>query len=89
MSRNLNKFKTAVALGYREGQQTAPSLSAKGENLNADQIVKIARRFGIPVVEKPELAGSLKDMKIDQEIPPSLYEAVALVLSQLKKSVFP
>lgn len=82
------KYKLAVGLSYDEMRDPAPTLSVKGENLNADQIVKIAKRYGVPVVERAEVARSLIDRKLDQEIPASLYEAVALIFSQIKQRLF-
>lgn len=74
-------YKVAVALDY-DGT-AVPQITASAENLNADLIVKLARRFNVPVVENPKLADALRTLDNNQEIPEHLYEAVALVLHEL------
>ena len=74
---------TAVGLVYRERIGETPCVSVKGSAAEADEVVKIARRFGIPVVENPNLARSLSTLEIDSEIPASLFRAVAILLSHL------
>ncbi len=86
------QYRRAVGLsyqddGYQENAQAVPLVELKGEQLMADQLVKIARRFGIPVVEKPELAQALGSLEVDQEIPASLYEPVAIVLNQVERAL--
>ena len=71
----------AVALGF-DGVN-APTVSAKGLHLAADEIVKIARRHGVPVIEKADLARVLDEVNIDEEIPADLYEAVATIINEL------
>ncbi|SMC19355.1 flagellar biosynthetic protein FlhB [Desulfacinum hydrothermale DSM 13146] len=71
----------AVALVYREGLE-APKVVAKGMNLVAQNIIKTARKHGVPVVQNPPLARALyKQVKLDQTIPEALYRAVAKVLA--------
>lgn len=83
-----SRYKLAVGLEYDEASCGTPSISSKGEALIADEIVKIAERFGVPVVEKPELGRALAAFNVDQQIPQSLYEAVAVVLNQIKKRIW-
>ncbi|MBX7136694.1 MAG: EscU/YscU/HrcU family type III secretion system export apparatus switch protein [Oligoflexia bacterium] len=78
-----NAHKLAVGLSY--GGCAAPSLSCRGEFLAADEIVRLARRFGVSVVEHPELARALDPLELDQEIPRELFEAVAVLLAELGK----
>ena len=80
-------YRRAVSLEYNEGGEGAPRVNAKGDNLVADHIVKIARRFGVPVVEKGEMARALSSVPLDQEIPEPLFEAVAVMLQELKRTV--
>jgi len=79
-----NRYKLAVGLEYDEKDSDAPVVGTKGEYFSADEIVKIAKRFGIPVVEKPELARALKSLEENESIPEELFEAVAIVLNELK-----
>ncbi len=79
------KYKLAIGLEYEENGEAAPRLGVKGENLIADEVVKVARRFGIPVVEKADLAKSLTALELEEEIPESLYQAVAVILNEIGK----
>lgn len=69
----------AVALAY-DGRR-APVLTAKGDAELAARIVGEARRQGVHVTEDPQLLELLSRLEMGQEIPPSLYRAVAVVLS--------
>jgi flagellar biosynthetic protein FlhB len=71
----------AIALQYTE-EMDAPVMLAKGRNLIAEQIKKMARWEGIPMVENKPLAQSLyKTVEVGQTIPPQLYTAVAEILA--------
>jgi flagellar biosynthetic protein FlhB len=79
-----NPTHVAVALRYERGVMTAPRLLAKGAGFLAERIKSEARRYGIPVIERPPLARMLfKVVKLDQEIPAWLFQAVAEVLAYL------
>jgi len=72
----------AVALRYVGGQMGAPRLVAKGKRRVAERIREIAAEHHIPIVENPALARTLFDaVELDQEIPETLYKAVAEVLA--------
>lgn len=74
----------AVALRYKEGEQRAPMLLAKGADLVAAKIREIAAEHHIPIVEAPPLARALfHHVELEQEIPVSLYRAVAELLAYL------
>jgi flagellar biosynthesis protein FlhB len=71
----------AVALAY-DKTMDAPRLLAKGKNLIAKRIIKIARKHQIPIVPNPPLARALyHQVELDRQIPLSLYRAVAKVLA--------
>jgi flagellar biosynthetic protein FlhB len=71
----------AVALRY-DGSKPAPIVVAKGKNLIAAQIRRIAGEHDVPIVPDPPLARSLHaSVEIDQMIPAELYAAVAQVLA--------
>jgi flagellar biosynthetic protein FlhB len=75
----------AVALRY-DGSRPAPTVVAKGKNVIAAQIRRIATENNIPIVPDPPLARSLHAMvEIDQMIPAELYAAVAQVLAFVYK----
>jgi flagellar biosynthesis protein len=80
------EYRRAVALSYEGSGHDAPNVSLKAEQLMADELVRIAERYAIPVVERPGLAQALSRLEIDQEIPPDLYKAVAIVLNEIDRS---
>jgi len=75
----------AVALRY-DGSLPAPIVVAKGKNLIAAQIRKIAGEHNVPIVPDPPLARSLyASVDLDHMIPAELYAAVAQVLAYVYK----
>ena len=71
----------AVALSY-DGTRTAPEVVAKGQDLVAAQIRRIAEENDVPIVSDPPLARALHaSVEIGQVIPEELYAAVARVLA--------
>jgi flagellar biosynthesis protein FlhB len=75
----------AVALQY-DGSHPAPVVVAKGQDLVAKQIRRIAEESGVPIVPDPPLARALhKSVEIGQMIPAELYAAVAQVLAFVYK----
>jgi flagellar biosynthetic protein FlhB len=71
----------AVALSY-DGSRTAPEVVAKGQDLIAAQIRRIAEEHDVPIVSDPPLARALhSSTEIGQVIPEELYAAVARVLA--------
>jgi flagellar biosynthesis protein len=56
---------------------------AKGYGAVADSIVRRARESGLYVHASPDLVKLLMNVKLDSQIPPELYLAVAEVLAWL------
>lgn len=76
----VNPTHVAVALAYDEG--AVPTVVAKGSDDLALRIRERAFAAGVPVVETRPLARILHDMlDVGSEIPPELYEAVAVVIA--------
>ena len=72
----------SVALSYKENSMRAPRVVAKGQDLTALRIRELARQHRIPIVEAPPLARALyRHTDIEDEIPETLYTAVAEVLA--------
>jgi flagellar biosynthetic protein FlhB len=72
----------SVALSYPEDTDFAPIVVAKGLGEVALKIQAIAKEHQIMIVESPMLARALyKHTDIDQEIPTTLFSAVAQVLA--------
>lgn len=80
----------SVALKYDQGTMNAPVVVAKGVDIIAMQIRKIANEHAVMIVEAPPLARALHHTtEINDEVPSGLYLAVAKVLAyvfQLKQS---
>lgn len=71
----------AVALQYTgEG---APKVTAKGEGQVAKTIISEARAAGVPIEENEALIEALAKVKLQQEIPPKLYVAIAQILAYI------
>lgn len=72
----------AVALRYDQQRMRAPRVVAKGRDLIAQQIRKVALDSGVLLVPVPPLARALyQTTELDQEIPAELYVAVAQILA--------
>jgi flagellar biosynthetic protein FlhB len=71
----------SVALSY-DGSRPAPVVVAKGQDLVALAIRRVARENDVPVVENPPLARSLYDaVELDAEIPEHMFRAIAELLA--------
>jgi len=76
----------AVALKYDRQKMAAPVVLAKGADIMAEAIKKIAREHQVTLVENRFLARELFDqVKEDEPIPEALYAAVAEVLAYVYK----
>lgn len=72
----------AVAIEYKPKRNQAPIITAKGQDLVAENIKRIARESGVPVLESPPLARALyRAVEIGDTVPPAMYQAVAEVLA--------
>ena len=72
----------AVALKYSEGKMGAPRVVAKGADAVAARIRELAAENNVPMLEAPPLARALfRHTEIGDEIPATLYAAVAEVLA--------
>jgi flagellar biosynthetic protein FlhB len=77
-----NPTHIAVALKYDAGENAAPLVLAMGERKLAERIKALAAKAGVPTVENRPLAHALlATAKVGQQIPASLYAAVAEVLA--------
>lgn len=80
MSRDdTNSPDVAVALLY-DGEN-APRITAKGRGGLAEQIIALAEEYDIPLHEDGELAALLSQIPLGDEIPESLYVAIAHVIA--------
>jgi len=78
-----NPVHIAVAL-YYGAETAAPVVVGRGRGRLAERIKHFARRYGIPIREQPPLARALYDAcPLGVQIPPALYQAVAVILAEL------
>ena len=76
----MGKKKIASAVGYSP-EDKAPTLLASGRGREAEQIIAIAEKAGIAVVEDAALAALLDtSVKPGDFIPPWCWEAAARIL---------
>jgi flagellar biosynthetic protein FlhB len=80
----VNPTHFAVALKYDPKQMRAPRVLAKGVDMVAQNIRRIAEEHRVPIFESPKLARALyRSTDLNKEIPAGLYAAVAQVLSYI------
>jgi len=74
----------AVALQYKQGEQSAPKIVGKGIDFLAIKIKEVARENKIPIIENPVLARALYDqIELEQEVPSEFYQAVAEIFTYI------
>ena len=73
------QVQTAVALFY-DGKN-APHVSAKGVGAVAQQIIDIAKAHQVPLCDNSALVDLLVTLELGDEIPSSLYIAVAYLIA--------
>jgi flagellar biosynthetic protein FlhB len=77
-----NPTHLAVALRYDPLTMAAPKVVAKGADFVAKRIIEIARKHGVPVVERKPVAQALyKAVKVGRDVPFGLYVIVAELLA--------
>lgn len=78
------KLLKACALEYREGMN-APVVRAMGKGDLAKQIIILAQKHGIEILEEEseELFTILETIPLHEEIPPEIYLAVARIFAFL------
>lgn len=73
------ELQKAVALFY-DGQNT-PQITAKGWGTTAEEIVAIAREHEVPLCDNPALVDLLVNLELGDNIPETLYIAVAHIIA--------
>lgn len=71
----------AVALRYREEEDYAPLVLAKGRGRLAEAILALARQAGVPALTEPELVQMLDKVEVGEYIPPEAYTLAAEVIA--------
>ena len=77
--KNPNAPRQAIALKY-DGTH-APTLTAKGDEELAEEILRIARDCEVPIYENAELVRLLARMELGDSIPQELYLTIAEIIA--------
>lgn len=72
---------SAVALKYSPSETPVPKIAAIGHGAVAEKIIELARKHNIPIKEDPDLVQILSQLDLNEEIPASVYKAVAEILA--------
>lgn len=72
---------TDIAVALRYDGQGAPSVTAKGQDHMAERLIELAVQHDIPLYPNAQLAATLVQIPIAEEVPVELYRAVAEVIS--------
>lgn len=76
-----NPVHLAIGLSYSDKSEPAPRILAMGKGVMADQIIKLAVDYNIPIMRNVVLAQTLYEKgELYQYIPEETYEAVAEIL---------
>lgn len=75
------RLPTAVALRYDMQKDFAPRVTAKGQGIVADNMIRRAREHDVAIYEDERLVKELLQFELGTEIPPELYEIVAQILA--------
>ena len=75
----------AVALKYKAYEDNAPKVIAKGKGEIAKKIIEKAKKYDVPIFCNETLAEILLNVKVNEEIPPKMYEVVVEVFVWLYK----
>ena len=77
--------RSAVSLRYDNRVSKSPDVTAKGRGLIAEKIISLAKENNVPIKEDPDLVHLLSQVDLNREIPASLYQVVAELLSFVYK----
>jgi flagellar biosynthesis protein len=71
----------AVAIALKYDGTHAPTLTAKGDEELAEEILRIARDYEVPIYENAELVRLLARMELGESIPQELYRTIAEIIA--------
>jgi len=79
VNKKTEEYQKAIALNY--DHQGAPKVTAKGQGIIAEQIIRLAHEHDVHIHESPELVEVLLRLELGDEIPESLYRAIAEIIA--------
>ena len=71
----------AVALAYDPAAGGLPQITAKGSGELAEELIRLAVQYGIPIKYDPDLIQILSKLEIGENLPEEVYLAVAEILA--------
>lgn len=77
----MSEFETLRAIALQYDGENAPTVTASGEGVIAEEIIRIAREHGVPLREDAMLAELLGELELGEEIPEMLYRVIAEVIA--------
>ena len=80
---NKEPAKKAVALKYRDGEDAAPRVVAKGKAQIAEKILEVAEAHGLHIHRDADLVEVLEKVELDQQIPLEVYAVVAEIFAYI------
>ena len=80
MPQHPTKTAQVVALSYDPSCESAPQVVAKGSGHIGDQILAVAREHEVSLYQDRDLTRLLSQLELGDEIPETLYKAVAQVI---------
>lgn len=81
-----NPIHIAVALEYEAEEQPAPKIIIMGKGITADNMLKVALEFDVPIIRNVTLAQELYNKgQVGHYVPEETYEAIAEVLKWLNQ----
>lgn len=77
----MNKATERQAIALKYDGENAPSLTAKGNDALAEEILQIARENNVPIYENADLVRLLARIELGDAIPESLYQTIAEIIA--------
>lgn len=77
----MSELETLRAIALQYDGENAPTVTAAGEGIIAEEIIRIAREHGVPLREDAMLAELLSELELGEEIPEVLYRVIAEVIA--------
>lgn len=81
-----NNIKLA-AIEYNESTQIDPVITIQADGIEAETVLNIARKYGIPIVEDSDLASELSILDEGETLPRELFLAVAVLFNKISKAI--
>jgi flagellar biosynthesis protein len=79
--KNIITGNEAVALAYDPAARGLPQITAKGSGELAEELIRLAVQYGIPIKYDPDLIQILSKLEIGEDIPEEIFLAVAEILA--------